>query len=216
MKLRLLLLCSLIISASCAAGMKDKVVRNASEGRCDEAIAVFQKNAIQEKVWQKAKQIGGATASRAATGVVMVTETTLYTAPGIAVGVIVCSPIIALEVATRSRGDVSGQCVGVFGKASVAAFADKKEEWISSRIWKKTEPWRLESYDELSIMLRGVAQCYADRPTPDDLLTAERQLLSIRESMWDKLSDEEKKQVDLLLNDVQSRRNLAPKEPQTP
>lgn len=199
-------MCLLLLLASCAARVKNQVIRDANEGRCEQAIAVFEKNAMPEKVWQKTKQIGGATASGVATGVVAVTETTIYMLPGIAVGIVVCAPIIALEVAAKGRGDASAHCIVYFGASSIDAFANKSEEWVANKIWENTQTWRLEFYDDLSRMLRSTAGCYAGRNTPEAFATAEKQLQSIRESLWDKISEEEKRQVNLLLSDLEARK----------
>ncbi len=197
------LLCFIILFTSCAANVKEKVIQDAQSGRCDQAIAVFEKNATNEKVWQKSKQIGGYAATGAVTGVVIVSEAILYTVPGIAVGAIICSPILAVEIATKSKSRAGLACTLGIGQGIARGLVPPREAWISSKVWNNTKKWRVESYDELSQMLRNTAQCYAERPTPDDLLTAEKQLLSIRESLWEKLSDEEKTRVDALLSAVQ-------------
>ena len=207
MKVQWLLLALILTLSACAARVKDQVIRDAAAGQCEQAVAAFEKTATKEMVWQKTKQIGGATASGAATGVVAVTETAIYILPGVAVGVIVCSPVIALEVAARGHGHASARCITVLGLTSLATFAGNEDNWIANRIWKSTESWRLESYDELSRMLRGIARCYAGRNTPEALQTAEKQVKSIRQSLWDSLSADEKKQVDLLLNHIRTRMN---------
>jgi len=208
MKVQWLLLALLLMMSACAARVKDQVIRDAGEGRCEQAIAVFEKNATKEMAWQKTKQIGGATASGAVTGVVAVTETAIYILPGVAVGLIVCSPVIAVEVAAKGHGHASARCMTVMGISSLAAFTGNEENWIANRIWKSTESWRLESYDDLSRMLRNIALCYAHRNTPEALQTAQKQLQSARESLWDSISADEKKQVDLLLSHIRNR--LAP------
>lgn len=216
MKIQWLLLCIILLLPSCAARVKDQVIRDAGDGRCEQAIAVFEKNATKEMAWRKTKQIGGATASGAVTGVVAVTETAIYILPGVAVGVIVCSPVIVLEVAARGHGHASARCMTVMGITSLAAFAGNEENWMANRIWKSTESWRLESYDDLSRMLRSISRCYADRNTPEALQTARKQLQSIRESLWDSISADEKKQVDLLLSHIRTRMNPVKEEPTSP
>jgi len=212
-KVQSLLLCLLLLMISCAARVKDQVIRNAGAGQCEQAIAVFEKNATKEIVWQKTRQIGGATVSGAATGVVAATETAIYILPGVAVGLVICSPVIALEVAARSHGHASARCITVMGITSLAAYAGHEENWIANKVWKNTESWRLESYDDLSRMLRSIARCYADRNTPESLQTAEKQAQSIRQSLWESLSADEKKQVDLLLSHIRTRMKPVKEEP---
>lgn len=206
MKFYLFLLCLAVFFSSCTMNVRDKVIRHADSGCCEQAIAVFEKNAIQEKIWQKAKMISGTTISGTMTGAVLVTETTIYVVPGVAMGVIICSPIIALEASSHSHGYNSGQCVAMVTAEITEKIVPQKELWLSSKIWEKTQTWRIESYDKLSEMLRNIAQCYAARAMPDDLMTAEMQLLSIKESIWEKLSTEEQNRVNLLLIEIQSRR----------
>jgi hypothetical protein len=210
MKYLLILITLSLFQISCTANMKDKVIRDSNDGFCDRAITVFEKYATGEKAWQTTKKISGTMASGAITGAVMVTETLIYAAPGIAVGAILCSPVIALEVAAHSSGRASGDCIVRFVGASAAHFGNTREASVSRDVWEMTKPWRMASYDELSQMLRSVAQCYAVRATPEDLSTAEKQLRSIHESFWDKLSIEEQKQVDMLTSHINNRLNIPP------
>lgn len=113
---------------------------------------------------------------------------------GIAVGVVICSPVIAVEGALGGGGDASGRCIGEVGGNIMST---EKLKWGSS-VHNDTKELRCPEVDHIAKGIRRVSKCYLENNKPkkayDQLMT----LLSDREILRCISSDEKKKLSPLL------------------
>jgi hypothetical protein len=86
-------------------------------------------------------------------------ETVVYLG-GAAVGILVCSPIIAAETASDSKSSAESRCVLEVGsKVSTALIAEGGYDY-TKKVWKNTKELRGFDFDEVSALVRENYQCY--------------------------------------------------------
>ncbi|MCR9142971.1 MAG: hypothetical protein NXI24_12020 [bacterium] len=160
-------------------------------GRCEADYEKYAEARSMSQLSQKTKRLAGTTASYAAAGSIAVTETLLYTTGGLAVGALICSPILAIEAASDSDGAASIECVVRVGTYAMIALAAESEYSMTQGVWRATEGLRLESYDALAAYLLDSAECRLDRDAPGDRAAATRQLRALQDEtgIWPHLSN---------------------------
>jgi hypothetical protein len=161
-----------------------------SDARCEADYERYAEARDLSRLSQKGKSLAGTTASYAAAGTLAITETLLYTTGGIALGALVCSPIIAIEAASDTGGSASVECVVRIGSYAMIALAQESEYSMTQGVWRATEGLRLESYDDLAAFLLDSAECRIERNGPGDRDLAGRQLRALRgeTGIWPHLS----------------------------
>ncbi|MBX7056721.1 MAG: hypothetical protein K1X75_01555 [Leptospirales bacterium] len=140
---------------------------------------------------------GGVAASVTAAGAVAVAETLVYVGAGLAIGGLLCAPIIAAEAASDSRSSVGLDCLVRLSSEVTASNIDADGYSWTQRTWQSTESLRLRDHDALSELVRWGADCLMDRNYPGDAQAARRNLARLRRDaeLWDHLSEFEKHQV---------------------
>ena len=189
---------ALFVLASCHASTVKEVSEHAARGKCEKAEQTLADYQLSSQALQKTKSVTGTAASAALMGVTVVTESLLYLTGGLTVGAIICSPIIAIEVAANSKGEASVECVLRIGTYVTAAMVAEGEYSVARHVWQGTSKWRVESYDEISGMLSSIAQCRMERGESGDLAIAEKQLAALHGGLWPRLSKEEQARIEAL------------------
>ncbi|MCB1327693.1 MAG: hypothetical protein H7A21_14570 [Spirochaetales bacterium] len=185
----------LFCAVACASGT---VVESGSD--CTEFRESFDSARQLTRARENARVTAGATASVAAAGATALTETVLYLGGGVALGVVICSPVILIEVAADGSGHASGECVTEVGSAATRVIAREGDYEYTRAVWEGMEPYRIRSMDDLSELVRRNAGCLAARGQADDFALARRQLAEIRgdQGIWPYLSEAERARVSEL------------------
>lgn len=153
-----------------------------------------------EQVQRVASTTTGTSISYVLIGSAYTGEFLLKVVGGIGVGVIICSPVIAVEGALRGGGNASGECIGRVG----GEFIDTKYEF-SKKVDEETAELRCDQYDHISSGLRRIASCLMKEENYKDALS---QINVIKEDkIYKCLSDKEKDKLDDMLEEI--NRSLA-------
>jgi hypothetical protein len=126
---------------------------------CEKALIENQPSSSME-ILSTTAQGTGTVASYLLTGLGYTTDIIVQFGGGIGVGVVVCSPIIAIELGAKSDGRLSGECIANVSSPLIEAGEFMKLGETSHR---KTRTWRCPNYDKLSEGFRKVARCHYDR-----------------------------------------------------
>lgn len=143
---------------------------------CEESLAEFESRRDSSVFREETASMAGNITSIALTGGAAVTETIVYISGGIALGAVICSPIIALEVAADGRGDAGLQCVVQIGAEASRVIFQEADYSVSKQVWDSTESFRVKSYDQLAVYILDSVECHLERGTPQDLEAAAAQL----------------------------------------
>lgn len=177
--------------AGCQTSTANSISQRSATGpRCEADYERYAESRDFSRLSEVSKSMVGTTASYAVAGSIAITETLLYTTGGIAIGALVCSPIIAIEAASESNGHASIECVVRIGSYATIALAEDSEYSLTQGVWRATEGMRLESYDNLAAYLLDSVECRLERDAPGDRDQAARQLQSLRgdRGIWSRLS----------------------------
>ncbi len=149
----------------------------------------------------QAQSGAGTVVSATASGATAVGETVVYVGGGIAFGTLVCSPIIAMEIAAESDGLASTECVSRIGLTTAFGLAEEHGYVYTREVWNSTRDWRLQSYDDLAVFRIDGAECYARQARARE---ARQVLRELREDdlVWPHLSSFSQQRVDQLERDL--------------
>lgn len=198
--------------SSCASNPQKYFTHNLNEGRCEEAIKHLP--AEGRSVLDETQTAAGTMASYTLTGLAYGVDVTVFLVGGIAVGAIICSPIIALEISANSSGNMSVEC---FGKAVSAPLVKKvfPNELMGKKVYRDTEKWRCPDLTEFSQNLRSVASCYENKNDQVNLEKALVQLDLLKENKFQNncINENEKNmiidQYDTISKKLESLRKVA-------
>lgn len=174
--------------------------RALAENKCELAANNITANQKTSFVYDIAA-IPGTIASWTLVSLSTGTELAVYLAGGLIGGIVICSPVIAIEAAAKSDGDVSRECVKI-AASTIMEIADPKFEY-SIKVMDKTEHWRCPDITEFSKAIRRIVTCYENRNTPEDLKKAKEQLSIIEDNMFQKICVTAKEKV--LINEQSTR-----------
>lgn len=181
---------------SCTS-QKKLMEKYAIEGSCESKIRSVQLSPGQ-KLWSTVKETSGKSASFMITGLGYSTDVLLSFSGGIVGGVVICSPLIALDIAASKNGGsghtASGQCVGDIGGEIIKATNPNLGPLAS----EKTRGWRCPEMDPIAESLFVVSSCYKENGEMD---LARKQLLRMKESkqFYACLSEEMKERIEKTL-----------------
>jgi len=186
-----------IALASCSSlKNEDAFNQHLANKECEQALIENQPSSSMEILSTTAQGTGTA-ASYLLTGLGYTTDIIVQFGGGIAVGVIVCSPIIVLETSgVGSEGRASAQCLAEVG-GTIVEGADFMKLGKTSH--KKTKKWRCPNYDKLSEGFRKVARCYYDKGEINKSRLQLQQVRNDRE-FYQCLSSDEQGLLDKELN----------------
>lgn len=189
-----LFLSAIFALTTCAAGQLQKAEKLARQKDCEGSMSAFLTASTVKRVEETTKSTAGTTGSVIAGGTVAVTETVLYVGGGMALAVLICTPIAVIEAAAKSNGRASAECFVRTTAEAAALLVEEKGYSLTKTAWRKLAPLRVESYDDVSRVMRTIAACHALRNTAEDVKIARRQLRNFKNEsgLWERISPAEK------------------------
>lgn len=162
-KIKLLTIIIILGLTSCSSGrlkIDDLTIDDVEDSDCMSEYHVPGEHEL-EKIARITKQGVGTSASYLLSGMGYAGEVILYTAGTLVVGIAICSPIIVIEGASKSNGNISSECIGkVSGEVGISV--DSKQS-LGNEIFRETEPWRCDDVDHITKGLRKVTECMAKK-----------------------------------------------------
>lgn len=152
------------LAAGCAHAPRAEVSRAASDLRCEDAsraVAARTRTGPLDDLRRSATL----PLSLVASGAGWVTDGAVVVSAGVAVGGLVCTPILALEVAAKSNGSASGECFVRVGSAVIDA---TPAPGLGRGVYRVTRSWRCPDFVPLAREVRAAAACYGARDAPGD------------------------------------------------
>jgi hypothetical protein len=153
------------------------VAATADTGRCEDAARKVAAVDLDEPdMLSSAARTGKTVVSYALTGLGYTSDVVVTVTGGIAASVVICSPVLALEIGMKSNGDLSVHC---FENVAPKA-ADMVNPELGPKAKASTAEWREDlDYTPLSRAMRQVARCYEQRGDAASLAKAYVQLQQI-------------------------------------
>lgn len=193
-----------LLSFTCSPKSEVRSIEPEQIVKHSEICAENSEDIFQSLFYEKSKETvrtsTGQVASLLVTSGTALTETVVYLGGGAAVGILVCSPIIAAETASDSKSAAGARCVLEVGsKVSTALIAEGGYDY-TKKVWKNTKELREFDFDEVSALVRENCECYMETGRRKDLETAFKQIGEWKREhgIWEHLSVGEKAEVDAL------------------
>ena len=132
-------------------------------------------------------------ASYLLTGLGYTADVVIEVTEGIAVPVLICSPIIIAEIAAETKGHASIRCMTELGSRFYQK-VELVEESLGKSAYNVTRGWRCPPVDEISRKMRAMATCHWDK---GQVYRAQNQIevISRDSDLFECLSDQERKKV---------------------
>lgn len=144
---------------SCSSREKEKDFRkDLSSNDCESALKKNIPSKSTEIIGQTVKGTG-TIASYLVTGIGYTSDFLILFGGGIGIGVVVCSPIVAIEAAAKSSGRASAECIGRISSTFLGSDFEGAIG-LGKTAYKNTESWRCPNLDFLSEGFREVAACH--------------------------------------------------------
>jgi hypothetical protein len=193
-KMRMKFLTIIILSLVSCSTIKEnpEFIAAIRDGRCEEATKQIP-NSGEYKIISTSKSLATNAYSYLLTGTSYAAEFTLTVSVGVLAGVVLCSPLLALELGLKGDGQASGQCVaGIFDNV----YSSRKFNY-SKKVYEKTQKFTCPNLDSISERTRLSAQCFIDRNKGQDKENAESLIVSLYKSeLFQKcVSEKEKNQI---------------------
>ncbi len=191
MKSLKILFISICLSACSSLKNEEAFNQHLANQECEKALIENQPSSSME-ILSTTAQGTGTVASYLLTGLGYTTDFVVQFGGGIGVGIIICSPLIALELGARGDGRISGECVANVSSPIVEAGNFMK---LGKTSHKRTRTWRCPNYDKLSEGFRKVARCHYDR---GEIQKSRQQILRLKTdtSFFGCLSNDEQQKID--------------------
>lgn len=191
------LVAAMVSAGACAHAPPLEFSERVRAGRCEDADSFLRAHRRGPPVESRVKQAVALPLSWALTGAAYTVEAVVVVGGGVVGTVVICSPIMAVEVVARGNGVASGECLATMGDA---IFSDMTLPGAGRWVRKSTGGWRCADTTPISEDLRAIAECYAWRGGPGDLERAKQQLsaLSAAKDVLRCASKEERRKVDAL------------------
>ena len=195
MKTLKIVLLSIVLASCSSLKNEDAFNQHIANKECEEALIENQPSSSMEILSTTAQGTGTA-ASYLLTGLGYTTDIIVQFGGGIAVGVIICSPLIAVELGSKSDGRASAKCMSEIGGSMIEAGSFMK---LGQTSYKKTKKWRCPNYDKLSQGFRKVARCYYEK---GEINKSRLQLHNVRSDseFYHILASDEQEMIDKDLN----------------
>lgn len=161
-------------------------------GQCESAVKNLPDKTAS--VMNQTKYVSGTIASYALTGLTYGTEVTMYLVGGVVGGLVICTPAITADVAMKSSGQFTVECLKLAGNVLTKV---KPKEMFGEKVYDKTRNWRCPDLTDFSKNLRSIASCYEDKNTRVDLKKSIEQLDIIRNQDFQEncIGDEERIEI---------------------
>lgn len=195
---------NICLLSSCASKPQKHFEHNLSEGHCEEAIIDLP--AKEKSLLEETQTAAGTMASYTLTGLAYGVDVTVFLVGGVVVTAVICSPVIAAEIAAGSSGNVSAQCLGNVVSAPLVKKIIPKE-LIGKKVYTNTEKWRCPDLTDFSKNLRSVASCYENKNDKLNLEKALVQLDLIKNENFQKncVDEEEKKMISIQYDNINKK-----------
>jgi len=186
---------------ACAHQVDPKLAQFVDTGQCENGSQYLFQKGDRPPVRSRVSQVILLPLSYVAIGLGYTTNVVLVLAGGVVVGAVVCSPLIALDVASSGDGRMSGECVS---EVAGAVISEESLTALGDAIYDGTKKWRCADLTPLSREIRAVARCYTNRRSPGDLDKARQQLGVLGQNRFAScVSDEERQAVGDALREIQ-------------
>lgn len=152
------------LAAGCVHAPRAEVSQATSDLRCEEAAEAVAARA-RTRPLDELRRSATLPLSLLASGAGWVTDGALVVTAGVAVGGLVCAPILALEAAANGNGSASGEC---FVRVGAAMIAETPAPGIGRGVYRATRSWRCPDFVPLAREVRAVAACFEARDAPGD------------------------------------------------
>lgn len=202
------ILLPLLLFINCAEAPKSRLMEpeHVTKHRemCEENAEDIFESLFFEKSKESIQTRTGQVTSVVATGGTALTETLVYLGGGAVVGLLICSPLLAAEAASKSKSSQGASCVLEVGsKVTTALIAENGYEY-TKKVWNETKQLRDYDFDELSALVRENCQCYMKTGQKRDLGTAFKQINEWKREngIWEHLSEKEKQKVEQLEKEI--------------
>lgn len=182
------------LAAGCAHAPRREVARATAGLRCEEAaLAVAARS--RTRPLDDLRRTATLPLSLAVSGAGWVTDGAAVVTVGVAVGSLVCAPILALEAAAKSDGAASARC---FVEIGAAVIGGTPAPGFGRGVYRATRSWRCPDFVQLSREVGAVAACYDARGAPGDRELALLHLEQLRgdREIWGCLPGAERRRVD--------------------
>jgi hypothetical protein len=182
------------LAAACAHAPRPEVSRAAADLRCEDASRSVAARA-RTRPLDDLRRSATLPLSLVASGAGWVTDGATVVSAGVVVGGLVCTPILALEVAAKSNGSASGECFLRVGSAVIAA---APAPGLGRGVYRVTRSWRCPDFLPLAREVRAVAACYGARGAPGDREVGLDHLDQLRgdREIWACLPHAERREVE--------------------
>lgn len=194
----------LILLVGCSSTQKKNFQTSLEGGQCEEAINYIP-SSTSSLIFKQTKFISGSAASYILTGLTYGTEFTVYITGGIAGGVVICSPLIAIESVAGSNGSASSQCLGSVTQAIMKS--SKNSGYIGKQVYNDTSNWRCPDLTDFSTGLRSVASCYEKKNDLENLEKAKEKLEIVRSKEFQEscINDYERLEISKQYDDIKKK-----------
>ncbi len=150
----------LFLAISCSTiNEEDKFKNKLNNQECEKAL-IYNTPSSEMKFLKKTQKGVGTLASYTVTGLGYTGDLIAIFGGGIVVGVLACTPFLAIEAAAKSNGYISGQCFSKFG---VPIMEDSAKLNLGKKTFENTKSWRCENWDKISQGMRKVAKCHFNK-----------------------------------------------------
>jgi hypothetical protein len=193
--------CLIVMLAGCASGVRPELAEPIDAGRCEDAAQFLEQHRRGPTGASRVRQVLTGPLSYVLTGLGYTTEVVLVVGGGLVLSGVVCSPVIAIEVAAEGNGQGSVECVT---RVAGALLDDHELPGLGRIIYESTESWRCTDLTPLSQELRALAACHARRGGSADLDKARQQLVMLKESrpIYECVAERERWAIDQALESL--------------
>jgi hypothetical protein len=160
----LLTLTAAALAAGCAHAPRPAVARATGDLRCEDAARTVAARS-RTRPLDDLRRSATLPFSLAASGAGWVTDGALVVSAGVAVGGLVCAPILALEAAAKSDGSATARCFVWVGGTFIEG---TPAPGIGRGLYRATRSWRCPDFVQLAREVTAVAACYGARDAPGD------------------------------------------------
>lgn len=166
-----------------SCGHKQKFDQSLQHNNCETALIEVPENQNLYKVTRVSQQTMGYLVSYSFTGAAYTAQLVWDVTAGVMASIVLCTPSIALQVATKGVETQENEQARYGPTCLPANIKPLLAPQLGKQAYQSTEELRCPPLKGLSVSLRKVARCFADRKTDDDRVKAISILQSMKESV---------------------------------
>jgi hypothetical protein len=190
----LVTLAATVVAAGCAHAPRPGVARDTGALRCEDAARTVAARS-RTRALDDLRRSATVPLSLAVSGAGWVTDGVVVATAGVAVGGLVCAPILALEAAAKSDGSAAARCFVEIGGAVVGGMP---APGLGRGVYRATRGWRCPDFVQLAREVGAVSACHEARGAPGDREVALLHLEQLRgdREIWECLPGAERLALD--------------------